>query len=341
MNYLFLIFLFVFTTESTAAVLDLDKMEQSFILETKRLHIPGYPDAFNPSIVRWENRLLMSFRSRDTITQQATLIGFTWLDEDFNPIGKPQLLDLDWDKVDSYIQDPRLIVVKNKLYMAYSDLLENPEMKAKKRTMCIAEIKHDGARFLATGRDGFHYFQGDKNNKFEKNWVPFDYEGILLLAYTISPHKVFLPVMGEEKCIVFAEISQFNSWNWGLLRGGTTALLINDNHYLAFFHSSTILATVQSKVKSMTHYFMGAYLFESKPPFAIKKISPDPIVSKDFYNGEAYQTWKPLRVIFPCGFVFDQKCIWISYGRQDYEAWIVKMDKSELLKSLIPFDSNF
>lgn len=339
MNYLFVFFLFVFTTE-LCALLDLDKMTQPFILETKRLHIPGYPDAFNPSIIRWENRLLMSFRSRDPFTNQATIVGFTWLDEDFNPVGEPQLLNINWNRTDSYIQDPRLFIVKDKLYIAYSDMVENPEFKVKKRTMCVSEINYDGVSFLANFRNAFHYFQGDKNNKFEKNWVPFDYEGLMLLAYNISPHKIFFPLLGEEKCVLFAESSQFNLWNWGELRGGTTALLINDNHYLSFFHSSTSLATVQSKAKSMTHYFMGAYLFESKPPFTIKKISPDPIVCKDFYNGEPHKTWKPLRVIFPCGFVFDKKYIWISYGRQDYEAWIVKIDKLELLKSLVPFDYN-
>lgn len=340
MIYFSLIFLFIFTTE-LSAFLDLDKMEQPFVLETKRLYINGYPDAFNPSIIRLENRLLMSFRSRDPVTHQATLIGFTWLDDDFNPVGKPQLIDLDWNKDDSYIQDPRLIIIRDKLYMAYSDLLENPETKTQKRTMCIAEIRFDGVRFLATCPNGFHYFQGDKSNKFEKNWVPFDYNGIMLLAYNISPHKIFLPLFGEEKCILFSESYKFNPWNWGVLRGGTTALPINDNYYLSFFHSSTVLATVQSGMKSMTHYFMGAYLFDNKPPFLIQKISPDPIISKNFYNGEDYQTWKPLRVIFPCGFVFDEKYIWVSYGRQDHEAWIVKMDKRELLKSLIPFDNNF
>jgi predicted GH43/DUF377 family glycosyl hydrolase len=87
----------------------------------------------------------------------------------------------------------------------------------------------------------------------------------------------------------------------------------------------------------MVHYFMGAYLFEDSPPFSIQKISPNPIVSKTFYNGPAYQTWKPLRVVFPCGVIHNEKYIWVSYGRQDHEAWIVKLDKAGLYKSLVPF----
>lgn len=327
-----LFFFCVFSAELTA-ILDLDKMEASFVLETKRIHIEGYPDAFNPSIVNWENRLLMSFRSRDPITKQATIVGFTWLDEKFNPVGKPQILNIQGD---TYIQDPRLLVIDHKLFMAYSDLWEDPGTKMKKRKMCMAEILHDGVRFFAIDKDCYLDFQGDITNKFEKNWVPFDYEGLMLLSYSLSPHRIFLPLHGEDRCVTIADNDEESSWKWGTLRGGTPALLVDD-HYLAFFHSSTPLATAQSEGQSMVHYFMGAYLFEKHPPFSIQKISPKPIVSKAFYNGPAHDTWKPLRVVFPCGFVHNDKSIWISYGRQDYEAWIVKLDKAGLYKSLIPF----
>lgn len=303
-------------------------MEPPYILETKRIHIQGYPEAFNPCIVKWNDRLLMSFRARDPITKTANLIGFTWLDAKFNPVGKPELLTFQ-DGV--YMQDPRLVVIGQKLFMAYSDL------KNQKRKMCMAEILHDGVRFFAVDPDCYLDYDGDPENKFEKNWVPFDYQGQMLLSYSLSPHKVFLPIHGENRCITLETNQDTNTWAWGTLRGGTPALLV-DNHYLAFFHSSIPLATVQSDGKSMFHYFMGAYIFEKKPPFAIKKISPYPLIHKDFYNGTAYQTWKPLRVIFPCGYIHNDKYIWISYGRQDNEAWIVKLDKAGLYESLVPFN---
>jgi predicted GH43/DUF377 family glycosyl hydrolase len=340
MNY-FLLAVLCLLTGNLSALIDLDKMEQSFVLETKRIHIAGYPTAFNPSIVLWENHILMSFRFRDPINNVANCVGFIWLDKNFNPVSEPQhLYMLEDETAYTHIQDPRLFVVKNKLYMAYSDLIKVPEAKEKKRTMCLAEIIYDGNRFKAIEKEYFLDFHGLKNNKFEKNWVPFDYEGLLLLAYSISPHKIFFPVKKENKCVTIAQSSELNSWNWGELRGGTPALLI-DNFYLAFFHSSILTESVQSDNKSMTHYFMGAYLFENKPPFTIKKISPHPIVSKNFYNGSSYQTWKALRVIFPCGFIYDDKHIWISYGRQDHETWIVKLDREGLLKSLIPLECNY
>ena len=42
--------------------LDLEKKPQDFVLETIKISVPDYPHAFNPSIIRWQGRLLMSFR---------------------------------------------------------------------------------------------------------------------------------------------------------------------------------------------------------------------------------------------------------------------------------------
>jgi len=48
------IFLFVVNVQSPLhALIDLDSMAQDFVLETKKIEIPGYPCAFNPAIVRW------------------------------------------------------------------------------------------------------------------------------------------------------------------------------------------------------------------------------------------------------------------------------------------------
>ena len=112
--------------------------------------------------------------------------------------------------------------------------------------------------------------------------------------------------------------------------------MLIDGEYLAFFHSSTYMSTVHSKGRVIQHYFMGAYTFAAEPPFELTRISPEPIVGKDFYKGREYTTWKPLRVVFPCGFVFNDRFIWIAYGRQDHEVWIAKLDKKKLFDSLIP-----
>lgn len=317
----FLIILFLYG--SLFGLVDLEASRQEFVLKTQKVAIKGFPDAFNPSIIRWNNQFLMSFRARDPSSGQASLVGLVELNEHFQPVGTAQLL---YTCGLNNIQDARLIVVDNKLYMPFSALFPCG------RRMCIAELLYDGKQFSIVKCEPLLHFDGD-GRKFEKNWTPFEYNEYLLLSYTMFPHKVFLPLFGEGKCLTVDYTQAQESWMWGEVRGGTQAFLVN-NQYLAFFHSSIVMASQQSNGKSMPHYFMGAITFENTPPFYIKKISPEPIVGPNFYNGKTYSTWKPLRVVFPCGYVFDDKYIWVAYGRQDHEVWIVQLDKNGLMKSL-------
>lgn len=310
---------------------DLEGNIQDFVLETKRIIIPGYPDAFNPSIIEWNGRILLSFRTRNLNTERASLIGFVWLDKDFSLISDPVLLEIDGE----HIQDPRLIMLAQHLYMAYSDLYYTT--KGSMRRMCLAEVMTDGARFFVTGPEFLLEFEGE-DRKFEKNWVPFVYNDFLLLSYTISPHKVFLPLFGEGRCTTFSTTkAETTTWKWGEIRGGTQALMIGDR-YLGFFHSSIEMKSQQSEGNKIPHYFMGAYTFSDNPPFNLMEISPTPIIGPRFYNGKVHKTWKPLRVVFPGGFIFDDTHIYVAYGRQDHEVWIVKLDRAGLMESLRPLN---
>jgi hypothetical protein len=84
---------------------------------------------------------------------------------------------------------------------------------------------------------------------------------------------------------------------------------------------------------------MGAYTFSESPPFPLIRISPEPIMGRGFSSGESYLPyWKPVCVVFPGGFIFDDTSIWLVYGRQDHELWVAKLDKQGLLNSLIPIE---
>ena len=99
--------------------IDLDENISDFILEETQIKIPGYPDAFNPSIIPWnKDTLLLSFRTRDPKTKVANLIGFVILDKDFQPIEKPTLLNIYGEKnlTISKAQGPRLIQFNDRPY---------------------------------------------------------------------------------------------------------------------------------------------------------------------------------------------------------------------------------
>src|SRR4051794_22577997 len=96
-----LYFFICFFSVSLYAQKDLEEIAQDFIIETKKVTIPAAPHAFNPSIVQWQGRWLMSFR---VIENPNRILGFSsaaesdigliWLDDDFNPIGQPQFISL-------------------------------------------------------------------------------------------------------------------------------------------------------------------------------------------------------------------------------------------------------
>ena len=70
------------------------KARQDFILETKRIEFPDFPDAFNPSIIRWQGHLLMSFRCYHPTNGSTNPFALVWLDDDFNPVSDPQVFEL-------------------------------------------------------------------------------------------------------------------------------------------------------------------------------------------------------------------------------------------------------
>lgn len=330
-------FFLLWTSLLQSTLIDLEEQYfKKFVTTTKRIHIPGYPEAYNPSIVRWKGKYLLSFRYQQA--KYVSYIGLIWLDDSFHPKGAPQLLNMRSSTATAphRADDARLLTVGNDLYIVYSDNVDSVMTRGGFRVY-IARVVSDKDFFTLENVQRLSDFEGESKNIREKNWVPFDYQGKLLLAYSLIPHKIVQPLPNSETCTTVESTTSEISWNWGIPRGGTPGILLENGQYLSFFHSSIDIATAHSDGKSMLHYFMGAYTFASTPPFSITAISTTPIVSKKFYRGISYKGyWKPVKVIFPCGFVHNNKYIWVAYGRDDHEIWIAQLDKEKLLKSLAP-----
>ncbi len=344
MNIFLITFIFssLFYSYNGFAEVNLEEQASSFVLKTKQLQIPEYPHAFNPSIIEWDNKILLSFRTipEDSKTNSfcssaESLIGLIFLDADFNPINEPQIIDLGFENAKS--EDARLIKVANRLYLIYSDNRDELVCTSGFR-MYITEIFIDNETIGIGNTDAILHFEGENKHRREKNWVPFDYDGYLLMAYSLQEHKILYPIPCSNEATTISCTHSNVSWDFGELRGGTPAILDGDE-YLAFFHSSMNMSTVHSKGQKIPHYFMGAYTFNKEPPFEITNISNKPIISLGFYEGKEYTPyWHPVKVIFPCGFIATKRFVYISYGRQDHEIWLVKLDKQGLKESLIPVE---
>lgn len=316
--------------------IDWNQMEQHFILETKKIEVPGHPFAFNPSIVRFQGKLLMSFRTYKPETRSTNPFGLIWLSNTFEPIGEAQLFELPFHNpvLPSKQQDPRLITVGERLFVLYNNILETVTQREMRR-MFIAEIIYNGMEFTALKPECLQHFEGENSLRYEKNWVPFEYQNMLFLGYSITPHRILRPLLGTGICETAFVHQNDIPWKWGVPRGGTQAIRDRDR-YIAFLHSWIDVPSMQSNGKKITHYLMGAYTFDAHPPFAIRSISPQPIVTKTFYDPPYYRTWKPLRCVFPAGLIVEDSFLWMTYGRQDHECWVAKIDKQALLDSLVP-----
>ncbi len=341
-----------------------------FVLNTKRIVVPGFEDAYNPSLLEWGDGFLLSFRTGDRAQCSADLIaasfmdncvkreenqncferwrtfarnfncknqiGLAWFDAQLNIVGNPQLLYIHYPRplVAERQHDPRLIRVDGNVYLVYSNMItgyKKPEI----RRPFITQLHYEDDVFVASPPIPIVRYEGAKPGEWSKNWVPFDYQGALYLSHHINPHVVFR-YDGTIACSSVAKSENVVDWAFGDLRGGTPAILDNDGQYLALFHSSINMKSAHSNDKMMPHYFMGAYTFEGEPPFRLTAISSFPIVAQGFYDGPEYRTWKPLRVVFPGGLVVKEEIALVAYGRQDHEIWIATIDKASLKQSLTP-----
>jgi predicted GH43/DUF377 family glycosyl hydrolase len=340
---LLLLILSSFFIVQLQSLINLEDNSQQFVLKTRQIILDEYPHAFNPSIIQWDNKILLSFRvisddiliEPDCNSSAESQIGLQWLDKNFNPLGKPQILC--FKNEESAVlrsEDARLVKVEDKCYLVYSDNRES-QVSDEGFRMHVTELIIEKEKISAGYTTRISEFEGEKKHRREKNWVPFDYCGNMMLAYSLSPHFIMVHAHYTTSAETICKTHPKITWNYGELRGGTPALKVN-NEYLAFFHSSIDMATIHSKGKNISHYFIGAYTFSQHPPFEITALSPEPIITEGFYEGKEYEPyWKPVRVVFPCGYIMDNHYIYLSYGRQDHEIWIVQMDKYKLLESLV------
>lgn len=303
------------------------------IIETRKISVMGYPHAFNPSLARWKNGWLMSFREKYwAYDRWVSLIGVACFDHSFCQIGAAQILQTG----SLYSADPRLVWVDDKLYIVYNDKEEDrsgaPNLPSRIYMGRLAEYKWG---FKIEEKRCFSDFPYENPNKPEKNWVPFSYKNALLFAYSLQPHVIFFPSQVGFECFSICRTISDVAWKWGQLRGGTPAIFV-DGRYLAFFHSSLLGRSQESQGEEMMHYFIGAYTFHAREPFELERISPQPIIGSKFYAGQRYKPFGvPVQVVFPGGLAEEKDHLWLAFGRQDHEIWLAKIHTKTLLDSLV------
>jgi len=320
----------------------------------KKVNLTGVVAPYNASFVEYKDGYLMVFRYdikerkkflgvttplRQKIPFHSqkmpykTFIGAVRLDKNFNQISSIETIDTGSD----FSEDPRIFSVGEKLYLSYNDMQPN---EVYSRTMRLAELDRETLKPIFINDIDQHI------NFVEKNWVPFAGKDAfgkdrIFFGYGINPHKVLAmddPQSSHMDHLVCPHNIAFQklAWRekkWGVLRGGTPAILVN-GQYLAFFHT----LFYESK---RPWYAMGAYTFEASPPYRITAVSPFPILFKGIFDTPAINTaHSKKKAIYPAGITLDQEdgkdVIHISCGENDSSIKILTFDKELLLQSLVP-----
>jgi hypothetical protein len=319
-----------------------DDYDEKIVLATKQLSFEGFPEAFNPSLTKWDRGFLLTFRySPDRIHQHwLSEIAIVVLDEELNPITDPQVLNtrVKKSKTPSQAEDARFFTYRGKLFLIYNDNVDEIFYEyGKRRDPFIAELLYQESSEF--GKGGFKLAPPLKlvcEEKYaqswqQKNWVPFEWQGSLFFTYSINPHEILGSNLRNGLCYSLYKTTSSIQWEYGTLRGSSDAQLV-DGEFWAFFHSGAKMRSSASFNAKAWHYFMGLYTFSAEPPFAITQMTQKPILSHDFYTRSHHEK----RVIFPGGFVVDGSRIYVAYGKDDREIWIATLDKEQLKKNLTP-----
>lgn len=315
------------------------------VLDSKRIQFDNIPCTFNASIVNHNDGYIIVFRQDiKPLNSPRTAIktGFAHFDQQLHPVSNPSF----YDTIHQTAHDARIFSFDNELYLLYTYIFlgDTPFTKWNPLTapmrQALAKLDSNGKPYQVTE---LNY----GSNLREKNWTPFEYKDStgaahLYFIYTFNPLEIIsFDSTGSVNPIVTPsnKVESLNSlWErqWGPIRGGTQALLL-DNEYIAIFHSCFIL---ENKLKC---YVFGALTFEKEYPFRITKISPYPIITRDFYTTIDCECWKhrlvKKNVMFPCGLAKGQKngrdVLYLTSGENDHIIKLITLDTENLLKSMI------
>lgn len=332
MKYRLLLFcallgLYFFFLPAEKLVLRLEGLAQESIVQTKRIRIPGFAKAFNPSLILYGDGYLLSFRIRHRMTssqsrkKDVSFIGVVQLDKRFRVrAGTAQQLE-----VVSYAphlsctaEDARLFHIEERIFCIFNDFL--PSRKEGCALYCAELVETAGKWSFKEAAKPLRY---ERAIPIEKNWSPFVAEGRLHLIYSDAPRVILEVDVESGQCTEVARSECRWDWQWGEMRGGTPAVSIGD-HFLTFFHSS--LPAKKGRV-----YAMGAYVFDRRFPFLPHAISPTPLGRKEDYTRENRHN-----VVFPGGLVVQKDQIHVVWGKNNKQVCVTTFDKQKLLDSLCP-----
>lgn len=226
--------------------------------------------------------------------------------------------------VDEHFEDPRVVQYDGRTWISCCNFVWGKTWTVPHQILCEVDDnwktirRHD----VVYGKNGNHVL---RNKGWEKNWLWFFHDGQPHMVYMTHPHSVVRFDWNFRVVDEYHTMPSNLNWNFGQMRGGTPPVLV-DGEYWTFFHSS-----LEWREQGSRRYHMGAYTFENKPPFKIKRYTQLPILS-----GSSQDRWahpKPV-VVFPGGALI-AKGIWtVTFGVNDLNCGLIEIPHKELLQQM-------
>lgn len=278
---------------------------------------------FNPSVAEWNGRTwLATRRAIHDPPPLGTNSLVVWnLDGTLVKNRFPLRFHLTFHQ--EHYEDPRLSILSNELYVSCT----NFKISNYKAHQILARISNVTREFCPVmhplyGRNGAS-MDGNRGN--EKNWAWFETEQGWHFVYEPWPHHVVRTNFGEAAASYVQEDHHSCPWGWGKMRGGSPPVLV-DGQYWSFFHSSV---EGLPKPQPRRRYYMGAYCFESKPPFRIHSMTIDPLLVGSEKDGGT------LPVVFPGGAVYRDGEWFVVLGVNDVRSAWLYLPHDELKQRMI------
>jgi predicted GH43/DUF377 family glycosyl hydrolase len=289
-------------------------------IDSAALKLGRVGEAFNSSLFRFKKRLLLCYRTG----WSGARLHVAELDKDMTPKKVTTLNGLGHPRATVGQEDPRLFEYQGRLHVSFTGVERSGGGVV--TNVLYARLTDD---FRIEEVFAPNYFG---RRSWEKNWVFFEWEGMLLAVYSIAPH-VILHIRGNQ-AYPLAETNTAFPWSGGTLRGGCPPVRVGDTFY-HWFHGRHGAEGDEQHKWHHSKYTIGLYTFPARYPFAIERMTPDPILIADYETlpDDQKRSGNPA-VVFPAGAILERGQWAISMGVHDRWTDVAKWDAAEVDKML-------
>jgi len=298
-------------------LIDNSKLIQSYDGPTgRKVNVSNW---LNCSFIEFNGKTYFCYRMESRPFCTVMKLAMCLLDENLQPIQNTNTLlnlhsDLSGYHKGFHVEDPRLFIFNNELYLSYTDGYQ----------MAQAKINHETLQ----AEESF-YIDKIYPQRTEKNWTFFEDKGKLLAIYDISKNEIF--EMNGSSHTPLTKLEDKIKWDFGDIRGGTSPIKVDDK-FVAFFHSST---AIRFKGKEGRQYHMGCYEFDAEYPYTVRSVSKEPIISGEFIPENIPRLSNKIYVVFPSGTIKTTDGFKVSFGYNDYQCRYVEVSNELLRNNLI------